>query len=85
MKSARVSTMTSADSTLGAVTFIALHAIGSAAASTVTVLDGTAIKFVGAVATTANYDLLVGPTAFANLIVDLTGTASYSIISWPRP
>lgn len=85
MRASTVSTLTSADRTLGAVTFIALHAVGSGAASTVTLLDGTAIKFAPVIAASVNYDLLTGPVGFGNLIIDLTGTASYSIVYIPRP
>lgn len=86
LREAKVSTMTAVDATLGAVSLISIHAVGSAAASTVTIQDGTAIKFAPIVGITAVYDKdLSSPVAFANLVIDLTGTGSYSLTYLPRP
>jgi len=84
-KYAVVTTWASADTTVGKVAFVGVLAKGSAADSTITVLDGTDIKFVVFAASTANnITFFPGhPTAFRNLIVDLTGTASFSIVSIP--
>ena len=73
---------TAADATLGKVGFLGILAKGSAADSTITILDGTAIKYVLVVGSTLNnVAFTVGgpPVAFQNMVVDLTGTASYGI------
>lgn len=86
LREAIVSTMTAADQTLGAVTLFGIHGYGGDAASTLTVLDGTDIKFVATIGTTANYDraFTVG-VAFGNLITDMTGTGTYSLVYRTQP
>lgn len=78
------STWTSADTTITtrASYFYGLVALGSADLSTVTLLDGTAIKFALSVATTANVTLALSyPIVLtSSLVIDITGTASYAIM-----
>lgn len=84
-RNATVSTWGAVDVTLGKVAFTNLLAAGSAADSTITILDGNAIKYVIAVGSTVSNVIFAvsRPVAFQNLIVDLTGTASFSICSVP--
>lgn len=78
---ALVTTRGSADQTLGKVAFIGLLAAGSAADSTITILDGAVVKYVVTIGSTMNNVVFSEnrPVAFQNMIVDLTGTASYVI------
>ena len=80
-----VNTWAAADTTIGKAAFVSILAKGSAADSTVTILDGTDIKFIVVVGSTVNNVTFIAnhPTAFRNMVVDLTGTASYSIVSIP--
>lgn len=82
---ATVTTWAAADTTVGKVAFIGLQAAGSAADSTITILDGTAIKHVLLVGSTVNnFSFLPSwPVAYRNLVIDITGTASFSIMSIP--
>ena len=82
---ATVTTWSATDATLGKVAFIGMLAKGSAADSTLTILNGTDIKFVVVAGSTINNVTFIPsfPTAFSNLVVDITGTASYSIVSIP--
>lgn len=86
LRHATITTMTAADATIGRCSLVALHVPGSAGITTVTMLDGTDVKLAPAVGVTANYNFTPAiPIAFDNLIVDVTGTGSYSIVYIPSP
>lgn len=74
------------DTTVGAASLVSVIAAGSAALSTLTLLDGTAIKIVLPIQITAGAQLTFPfPVNFTNLIADMTGTAGYTIIYQPKP
>lgn len=79
-----ISTWTAADATIVSTAgyFYGVIALGSDAASTVTLLDGTAIKFSLPFGTTAGANVILStPVAFStSIIADLTGTGSYSVL-----
>jgi hypothetical protein len=79
-KYAIFTTKTAGDQTIGAAGLTHVHGEGLDALTTLTLLDGTAIKLSFPVATTSiiNYSFQV-PHAFRNLIIDATGTGTYSI------
>ena len=84
----KVTTWSNVGTTLGAVGLIALIAQGSDAATTITIRDGTAIKYAPVIATTQGpigFIFPHKPVAFANLNTIITGTCSYSITFYPRP
>ena len=86
LRSSVIATQTAGDKTFGSLLLTGIHPVGNATASTMTLLDGTAIKFAILIAVTAtpNYSF-VYPYAFTNLIVDMTGDANYSIAYIPVP
>ncbi len=85
-RNAIITTKTAADQTIGAAGLTFITAFGSAALSTLTLLDGAAIKWVGQVTTTQSFSLVISPPiAFTNLVADMTGTAGYSLGYIPRP
>ena len=77
------STWTSEDTTVstGPAYFHGVISLGSAASSTITILDGSSIKFAIVAATTANAGLFLStPVVFStSLVIDITGTASYAV------
>lgn len=85
-RNAKILTWSATDTTVGACGIVNIIALGSATASTLTLLDGTAIKIVAPVATTAMVNIAFErPAAFANLITDMTGNASYTVAFITRP
>lgn len=82
----RALTWSATDTTVGACGVISIIAAGSAALSTLTLLDGTAIKVVLPVQITAGALITFSqPLAFQNLITDMTGTAGYTVAFVSRP
>ncbi len=77
-------TQTAGDKTFGKVALVAVNVQGLDAATTLTLLDGTAIKFVAPMSTTTVDTFFFGyPVAFQNLIIDATGTGQYSLAIVP--
>ena len=85
LRESYITTMAATDTTIGSATLMGVHAVGSAADSTLTILDGTAIKLQITIATTAETNRAYSPLGFNNLKTDLTGTGSYSLIVRARP
>ena len=82
----KVTTVVSTDATIGRIGFVGINIKGLDAVNTITLLDGTAIKYAFIVPITQSKDVIFSaPVAFENLIVDATGTAPYSITYAPRP
>ena len=77
------SVWTAADKTVKATAglFWGMQMLGSADATTYTVLDGTTSKFVYVVATTGMSSIAFdAPVAFSNsIVIDITGTGSYAV------
>lgn len=85
-RKAKILTWSATDTTVGACSLTAVNYAGSAAASTLTILDGTAIKLVIPIAiTSGGYYVYSPPIAFSNLVTDMTGTAGYSVSFVPSP
>jgi len=88
LRSAKALTWSATSTTVGSCLLVAILAQGSAAATTLTIQDGTAIKFAPVFAITAPYVVPVAggvPVGFANLNTVITGTGSYSLIYYPVP
>ena len=86
-QNSKMLTWSNTSTTLGAVGLTAIMFTGSAAVGTITVQDGTAIKTVVQVASTAPTTLFSfqPASAFTNLNTVITGTASYTLLFVPRP
>lgn len=85
-REAKILTWSATGTTVGAGGLNAVIIQGSAAASTLTIKDGTAIKMVIPIGVTAGISYVFSPSiAFSNLITDMTGTAGYTVAYLPRP
>ena len=77
-------TQTAGDKTFGKVAVVGVNVQGLDAATTLTLLDGTAIKYVAPMSTTTiNHYFFGFPVSFQNLIIDATGTGNYSLAIIP--
>lgn len=85
-REAKVSIWGASGTTLGAVSFVAICATGSAAVGAVNILDDTDLKYVIPLAVTGSAQFAPAyAVAFQNLIVSVVSTAGYSITYLPRP
>jgi len=86
LRSAKVTTMSATDSTVGKCLLVAVSIRGSAGAMETTLLDGTDAKlYFQAAITAAGGASFTSPIAFTNLIIDATGTGAYSVAYLPVP
>lgn len=75
-----------AATTLGALAFGGCCIYASAGAGTVTILDGTATKFIFPVPSGSGFNLeFANVVTFTNLIVTTSGTPNYTIAYHSRP
>lgn len=85
-RASKITTQTAVDGTVGKCLLTAVFGQGLDAATTLTLLDNTAIKFAMLISTTATPSVVFSsPIPFVNLVIDQTGTGNWSVAYIPTP
>ena len=86
LREATVNIWSATGTTMGALAVVAVVVTGSAAVGSVTLSDGTDLKYVFPVTITGqNQFLPSNPVRFSNLIVAVVSTAGWSVSYLPKP